>query len=236
MSATVGILVAGALLAGAGPRGRRLDARTSRGPRAGAAEGRLEAVARVAAAQVGAARWWTRRSSGAGAAQLAEVLAAVSAALRSGCPPGEAWRQTLGSPTGIDGLPDLGSLRALDHSPGGQGRHAVAVLAACRLARSLGAPLAPVLDRVAEAVAADDEVDAERLAALAGPRATAAVLRWLPVLGVLLGFALGADPVAVVLRGGAGAASAVLGGVLLLLGRWWTVTLLNRATSAGEAG
>ncbi|MDM8085602.1 type II secretion protein F [Cellulomonas cellasea] len=170
------------------------------------------------------------------APDLAEVLAATSAALRSGSPPGEAWRRTLGSPTGPDGLPAWGSLVALDRSPGGQGRHARAVLAACRLARSLGAPLAPVLDRVAEAVAADAELDAERRAALAGPRSTAAVLGWLPVLGLLLGFALGADPVEVVLRGGLGAASALLGGALLLLGRWWTARLLAHAASAGDIG
>ena len=72
-----------------------------------------------------------------------------------------------------------------------------AVLAAARLSDDLGAPLAGVLERIASAVAADEEADGERQAALAGPRSTARVLAWLPLLGVALGALLGADPVAV---------------------------------------
>jgi tight adherence protein B len=114
-------------------------------------------------------------------------------------------------------------------------RRAEAVVAAGRLAATLGAPLAPVLDRVAESVVADDEVDGERRAALSGPRSTATLLGWLPLLGIGLGFALGADPVGVVLRGGAGTTSAVVGGALLLGGRRWTAHLVSRAMLAGSA-
>lgn len=109
-------------------------------------------------------------------------------------------------------------------------RRAMAVVAAGRLAATLGAPLAPVLDRVAESISADDEVDGERRAALAGPRSTAAVLGWLPLLGVVLGAALGADPLGVMLSGGIGTASAVGGSSLLIAGRWWTLRLVRRAT------
>ena len=91
-----------------------------------------------------------------------------------------------------------------------------------------------MLERIASAVAADEEADGERRAALAGPRSTAQVLAWLPLLGVALGALLGADPVAVVLSGGLGTASAVLGVVMLLLGRWWTAALLARAGRAGD--
>lgn len=114
-------------------------------------------------------------------------------------------------------------------------RRAEAVVAAGRLAVTLGAPLAPVLDRVAESLVADDEVDGERRAALSGPRSTATLLGWLPLLGIGLGFALGADPVGVVLRGGAGTTSAVVGGALLLGGRRWTAHLVSRAMLAGSA-
>ena len=113
-------------------------------------------------------------------------------------------------------------------------QRARAVLAATRLADELGAPLAGVLERIAFAVAADEEADGERRAALAGPRSTAQVLAWLPLLGVALGALLGADPVAVVLSGGLGTASAVLGVTMLLLGRWWTAALLTRAGRAGD--
>jgi tight adherence protein B len=123
----------------------------------------------------------------------------------------------------------LGPLGAAHHSEVLE-RRAMAVVAAGRLAATLGAPLAPVLDRVAESISADDEVDGERRAALAGPRSTAAVLGWLPLLGVVLGAALGADPLGVMLRGGIGTASAVAGSGLLIAGRWWTLRLVRRAT------
>jgi len=102
-------------------------------------------------------------------------------------------------------------------------------VAAARLSDELGAPLSGVLDRIASAVAADEEAEDERRAALAGPRATARVLAWLPLLGLLLGGLLGADPVGVVLSGGLGTMAAALGAALLLLGRWWTGALLRRA-------
>lgn len=92
-----------------------------------------------------------------------------------------------------------------------------------------------MLDRVAESIVADDEVDGERRAALSGPRSTATLLGWLPMLGMGLGFALGADPVGVVLRGGAGTTSAVIGGALLIGGRRWTARLVARAMLAGSA-
>jgi tight adherence protein B len=124
---------------------------------------------------------------------------------------------------------------ATSHQLATLARRATAVVAGGRLATTLGAPLAPVLDRVAESIVADDEVDGERRAALAGPRSTAAVLGWLPLLGVALGIALGADPLGVVLRGGIGTASAVVGCGLLVAGRWWTSRLVNRAALVGRS-
>jgi len=60
-------------------------------------------------------------------------------------------------------------------------------------------------------------------------QATAQVLAWLPLLGLVLGVALGANPVAVVLGGGVGTLAAGVGLVLVLLGRGWTRALLARA-------
>jgi tight adherence protein B len=97
------------------------------------------------------------------------------------------------------------------------------------LSEDLGAPLAGVLDRVGAGLAADEECEHERRAALAGPRATAQVLAWLPLLGLVLGVALGANPVAVVFRGGVGTAATAVGVALVVLGRWWTASLLVRA-------
>jgi tight adherence protein B len=59
-------------------------------------------------------------------------------------------------------------------------------------------------------------------AALAGARATATVLAGLPVLGVLLGEAMGARPVAVLLGGGLGGILLVVGVTLVVAGLAWT--------------
>ncbi len=183
---------------------------------------------------------------------LVHVVSAVAALLRSGMPPGDAWGQVLGVRPGADGVPRLGDLAdaggrasaALRLGPvvvPSRSRRAVpvegarAVVAAGKLAATLGTPLAPVLDRLAESLAADEEVEAERRAAIAGPRSSATLLSGLPVLGVGLGTALGADPLGVVLRGGLGATSALLGVLLLMGGRWWTRRLVAAAVAAAPA-
>ena len=140
-----------------------------------------------------------------------EALALAAARLRAGAQPERAW-------AGIE----------VDDG----GPAARTVLAAGRLARELGAPLAEVLDEVAAGVADDEAAEAERRAALAGPSATARVLVWLPVCGVLLGLALGADVLGVAADGRLGSVSVVGGLVLLLAGRAWTRLLVRAARQA----
>jgi tight adherence protein B len=60
------------------------------------------------------------------------------------------------------------------------------------------------------------------------------VLLWLPAVGALLGWVLGADPLATATGGGAGTAAVGLGLVLLALGRTWTARLVAAARAAGE--
>ena len=176
-------------------------------------------------------------------ADLAAVVAGVAARLRAGVRVGDAWSQVLGTPVGDDG-PDARQLRAVGErrarthrwgrrrtggpAPGATGR-AQAVVCADRMAAELGAPLAPVLDTVAQALAADAEAEAELGAALAGPRASARLVGWLPVLGLALGAVVGADPVAVLTDGGFGTAAGVVGVLLLVAGRVWSRALVDRA-------
>lgn len=164
---------------------------------------------------------------------LSAALLVVAAQLRAGSSPDDAWRRALGSGVTVrDGVPTASALsgpvprRGL--RSGDEGR-AAAVLVAAGVARSLGAPLAGVLEHVAGAVAADEEAAAELDAALAGPRATARVLAWLPVLGLAVAGLLGADPLRVLLGGGIGTAAAAAGLGFLVLGRVWTHALLRRA-------
>lgn len=172
---------------------------------------------------------------------LAGALLEVSSMLRAGAAPSDAWALVLGSPV-PDRVPTVGQLtgvagqdRAVGRARGSPGPPLEAVVAAARVADQLGAPLATVLDQVAAAITAQAEAAADVEAALAGPRSSARVLAWLPLLGVLLGTALGADPVGVLLGGGPGTVAGVLGLVLVLVGRWWSRSLLRRAGRAGGA-
>jgi len=218
VSGLVGVLVALAVVTAAGTGGRAVGASARERP--------VDRPARPGAAP-----------------DLSAVLLGVCAQLRAGAAPVEAWSRAMG--TAADGpVPTVGALLTATSRPArlrlrgrtadGAAQRVRAVLAAARLSDELGAPLAGVLERIASAVAADEEADGERRAALAGPRSTAQVLAWLPLLGVALGVRLGADPVAVVLSGGLGTASAVLGAAMLLLGRGWTAALLARAGRAGN--
>jgi tight adherence protein B len=51
---------------------------------------------------------------------------------------------------------------------------------------------------------------------------------------VVLGMALGADPVGVLLGGGLGTVAGGLGLALALVGRWWSTALLRRVTRIGS--
>ncbi len=157
------------------------------------------------------------------------ALAQVVALLRAGSPPAAAWARGLDVPTGADGVPEAGRLAEVLTEP----RRTAAVLAGARLSRDVGAPLGQVLEAVADALVAEDEAAGERDAALAGPQTTARVLAWLPVLGVLLGAVLGADPVGTAADGGLGTAAVVAGTVSLAVGRWWTARLVGEARRAG---
>jgi tight adherence protein B len=67
--------------------------------------------------------------------------------------------------------------------------------------------------------------------ALAGARATAAVLAALPILGIGLGQLMGATPVRVLLGGGAGAALLVVGTGLACAGLLWSDAITRRVAA-----
>ncbi|MGO1316850.1 MAG: type II secretion system F family protein [Cellulomonadaceae bacterium] len=207
---------------------------------------------------------------------LEQLVIEVSALLRAGASPADAWWRTGRVTADHRGVPEPDSLRERTRNTGrgpgrrggrqeprGQGarrgetrrgatrrdlrgrwprRHpqgtggaqVAAVVAGCHVAAQVGAPLAPVLDTVARSLVAAQGAADERAAALAGPRTTARLLSWLPVAGLGLGFALGADPVGVLLGGDLGSLL-LLGGVgLTAVGRRWTVSLVARARRAEE--
>ena len=90
------------------------------------------------------------------------------------------------------------------------------------MGESSGAGLAAALERVVAGARADEEVRREVEAALAAPRATAKVLAVLPLFGIALGTALGADPVGWLLGSPVGWAVLTAGLGLAVGGVGWT--------------
>jgi tight adherence protein B len=72
------------------------------------------------------------------------------------------------------------------------------------------------------ALRAQQEVRAHLEAELAGPRATAVTLGFLPVIGIGLGYTLGAEPLTWFVSGLLGLGTLLVGLALTLSGLWWT--------------
>ena len=109
-----------------------------------------------------------------------------------------------------------------------------AELAACfDIAEASGCPLADVLTRFAAQLEVEDDADAARQTALAGPKATVSLLTWLPLLGLGLGIALGVDPLAILLGTPWGLAALAAGAGLTVAGRLWSARLVAAAAGAG---
>lgn len=155
------------------------------------------------------------------------------------------------SPAGADGVPPVLLALARQPPPGwgrtvaplpgwrltrAQWRQAAVAargaVAACRLTAHLGAPLAQVLESVADGVAEAARAEASRASALAGPRATARLLAALPLVALAVGAGVGTDPAAVLLDGGAGTALGAAGCVLTAAG----ILLTHRMVAAAQAG
>jgi tight adherence protein B len=153
-----------------------------------------------------------------------DIIGGLAADLRAGAAPAPAvyaaragLSRCAGAATGRGG-PDPAVRRA-----------AARLAAACEVSERLGAPLADLLDRVESDLRATERARAAVAAQTTGARASAALLALLPVAGVGLGYAMGADPVGTLLHTPLGAACAV--GALLLQygGLGWTGRLCRAA-------
>jgi len=96
------------------------------------------------------------------------------------------------------------------------------------LAQSHGLAISPLI-RAAER----DVVERERFASgvnagMAGARATATILAGLPVLGVGLGHAIGAEPLRFLLSDGVGGWCLLIGVTLACAGLWWSDRITDR--------
>lgn len=153
-------------------------------------------------------------SARAAATRGSPVADAIRAATRDAFPRG---------PGSVGGIP-----------PGaGRERRIWGELAACiDIAEASGCPLADVLTRLAAQLEAEDDAEAARQTALAGPKATVTLLTWLPLLGLGLGVALGVDPLAVLLGTPIGVAALAGGAALTVAGRIWSARLVRAAAGS----
>jgi tight adherence protein B len=120
------------------------------------------------------------------------------------------------------------ALRTAARQPGAEG---LAGVAACwRVAVDSGAGLAAGLDRLEAALRAEMDQREELKAQLAGAWSTIVLLALLPVAGLAMGWALGADPLRVLFHSPAGIACLVIGGLLETAGLCWA----GRIVRAGE--
>ncbi|MFD8544978.1 type II secretion system F family protein [Streptomyces sp. NPDC059649] len=190
-------------------------------------------------------RWLAGRRAGRArerrTAAVIGLCAAVAGELRTGRQPAQAL-YAAGAPPALGaagraaaaaaryGGDVTRALRAAARQPGAEGLTAVA--ACWQVAVEGGAGLASGLERIAAGLRARRELGEELRAQLAGPRTTALMLALLPVGGLLLGTALGADPLGVLLHSPAGWGCLVLGGLLEWGGVVWTARIVAEAEGA----
>lgn len=144
--------------------------------------------------------------------ELADAVAAVGM-LRAGLTPAQAFAAIGWGEAGADGAP-----------PNAPAAGAVAA----RLAHQTGAPLAPVLEALARSARSRLDAAVVAEAALAGPRLSARILAWLPVVGLAMGVVIEPGVVAV-LGTVLGAVALGAAAMLTIAGRWWMSTLVARA-------
>lgn len=121
---------------------------------------------------------------------------------------------------------------ALEQASRIPGYESLRLLAGCwRIGVERGGMLADVIEGLADALRDEREHRDEIALQLAGPRASARMLAGLPVLGLLMAMALGADPFGFLLGTLPGAACLCLGVSLDALGLWWT----HRIAAAAES-
>ncbi|MEU6084251.1 type II secretion system F family protein [Streptomyces sp. NPDC047108] len=180
------------------------------------------------------------------ATEVIELCAVVAGELRAGQQPNAALYEAAaglngGAEASLRAAARFGgdvpqALRKAARRPGAEGL--IGVAACWQVAADGGAGLAAGLERVATALRAEREQREELHAQLAGTRSTAVLLALLPAFGLLMGSALGAEPLRVLLHTPAGWACLALGVVLEGAGLTWTAHIVRSATGTArrEAG
>ena len=170
-------------------------------------------------------------------AALAEALSALAAELRSGRPleeaaavAGEVCGDRAGAQTMVRAVRAPASFPAPEPDAGAWDVAVARVAAAVRLSVRTGCSLAAVVGAVEDDLRARRRHRLDLRSTVAGPRASAALLAGLPVLALLMGSGVGADPWEVLTTTGTGQVLLVLGVALEAAGLAWTARLVARVT------
>ncbi|MCH9734165.1 MAG: type II secretion system F family protein [Actinomycetia bacterium] len=105
-------------------------------------------------------------------------------------------------------------------------------LAVCwHLAQTHGLAIATLMHAAQRDIVERERFQGRVAAGMAGARATAAILAGLPLLGILLGQLVGADPLRFLLSGGVGGWLLVLGSGLVCCGLLWSDRITSRVVT-----
>ena len=178
-----------------------------------------------------------RRRIGDTRAAIAQVLAVLDlagAALQAGCAAERAVELAVTElPVGSPVRAILREVRPIPEAwrrvAAATGAESVGLVArAWELSEQLGAPLAPSVATAAQLVRRSVRLQDRVETALAGPRATMRLLTALPLVGPLVGWAFGVDPMRLYWAGPVTQLATLAGLGLLLLGWLWCRALVRR--------
>ena len=110
------------------------------------------------------------------------------------------------------------------------------MLIATQVATQVGAPLAEILNRVADGIAATLETAAKRHTAQVGPKATARLLGVLPLAALGMAQFIGVDVIDMAFRGGINTWVFVVGLALMVVGNLWSAAMIRKATGITTPG
>lgn len=167
---------------------------------------------------------------------LAETAEGLAVLLDAGVGPASSWQLVL-EDTQFPALRRVAAriaegtqpASALAAAPAADARMLAPLTAVWLVADEVGAALAPSLHGAASSLRDRGDALREVEVALSGPRATARLVGWLPLIGVAMAVVLGVDVLTALTRSPFGLAALLTGCALTLAGRLWTRRLVGRA-------
>lgn len=183
-----------------------------------------------------------KRARGAEQTDPAVTLLALAVLLASGATPASSWRHLAESGDAaaarivarFDAGAALVDAIAAERQEGDSGEAWGDVAAAWEVAETVGAPLAETLRAVADSLRDASELRDDVRVALAEPMASARLMTWLPLLGLVVAAGLGLDPLGVLFGTTLGIVCLVAGLAMIVTARVWTRRLVVRAQPAPE--